>query len=45
MIDKKEGSKSIKIKIDHENYINNFPIVTTTIDVILSEFKTIWDCN
>jgi len=33
------------IIVDHENYINSFPIVTNTIDVILSEFENIWNCN
>ncbi len=32
-------------KVDHENYINGFPIVTNRIDVLLNEFENIWDCN
>jgi len=32
-------------QVDHENYINSLPIVTNTINVLISEFKNIWNCN
>lgn len=33
------------IKVDHENYINTRPIVENTINVLLNEFKNIWNCK
>ena len=33
------------ITVDHENYINTRPIVVNTIDVLINEFKNIWNCK
>jgi hypothetical protein len=33
------------IQVDHENYINSRPIVTNTINIIISEFENIYGCN
>ncbi|WP_337871654.1 hypothetical protein [Ignavibacterium sp.] len=41
-----EGSYLINGKLlSYEEYINNFPIVENTINVLMADFKNIWNCK